>query len=91
MEDKIVVNPKILSGKPIIKGTRISVEFTLEMLSSGMSVDDITDEYPHLKREDVLAAIEYAAKSIKHEELIFLIEPNKLRVISSYDAPKIPG
>ncbi len=57
MTDRIVVDQNILAGKPIIQGTRISVEFILELLSSGMGVDDILHEYPHLKREDVLAAI----------------------------------
>jgi len=80
MENRIVFDPKILAGKPIINGTRMSVEFILELLSSGMSVSEIIKEYPHLKREDVLAAIEYAAKTIKHEDLIFPVEPRKLEV-----------
>ncbi|MBI2076303.1 MAG: DUF433 domain-containing protein [Candidatus Aenigmarchaeota archaeon] len=67
---EIVFNPKILGGKPVIKGTRISVDFILELLSSGMSVDDIIREYPHLKRQDILAALNYAAKAIKKEEII---------------------
>ena len=68
--ERIVFNPKILNGKPIIRGTRISVEFILELLASGMTQDDIIKEYKHLKKEDVLAAIEFAAKSVKHEEVI---------------------
>ncbi len=69
---KIVFDPKILGGKPIIKGTRISVEFILELLSSGMGIDEILEEYPHLKKEDVLEAISYAAQTIKHEDILFL-------------------
>ena len=68
--ERIVFNPKILNGKPIIRGTRISVEFILELLASGMTQDDIIKEYKHIKKEDVLAAIEFAAKSVKHEEVI---------------------
>jgi len=68
--ERIVFNPKILNGKPIIRGTRISVEFILELLASGMTQDDIIKEYKHLKKEDVLAAIEFAAKSVRHEEVI---------------------
>ncbi len=68
--ERIVFNPKILNGKPIIRGTRISVEFILELLAGGMTQDDIIKEYKHLKKEDVLAAIEFAAKSVKHEEVI---------------------
>lgn len=78
--NRIVFNPKILAGKPIIKGTRISVEFILELLSSGMSDQEIIKEYPHLRKEDILASIKYAAKSIKQEDLIFPVEPKKARV-----------
>ena len=67
--ERIVIEPEILAGKPIIKGTRISVEFILEMLSSGMSVNDILEEYPHLKREDILAALVYATSLLKREEV----------------------
>ena len=70
MLERIEINPKILTGKPIIKGTRISVEFILELLSSGMTSDDIVKEYPHLLKEDILAAINYAANVVKHEEII---------------------
>jgi len=66
----ITINPEILKGKPIIAGTRISVEFVLELLSSGMGVDEIIKEYPHLKKENVLEALDYATKSLKHEEII---------------------
>ena len=69
--ERVVFNPKILNGKPIIKGTRISVEFILELLASGMTQDDIIKEYKHLKKEDVLAALEFAANTIKREEIIF--------------------
>lgn len=80
MPNRITFDPKILSGKPIIKGTRISVEFVLELLSSGMSVDDIIKEYPHLKKDDVLAAIDYAAKTIKQEEITFPAELKKQKI-----------
>ena len=81
MKNRITFNPEILAGKPIIKGTRISVEFILELLSSGMSASEIIKEYPHLKREDILAAIDYAVKTIKHEELIIPAETGKLRAV----------
>lgn len=70
MNNHIVINPEILGGKPIIKGTRISVELILKLLSSGMSIDGIIGDYPHLKKEDILAAIEYAAQVLKHEKNI---------------------
>ena len=69
---RIIINNEISSGKPIIEGTRISVEFILEMLSSGMSVEEILKEYPHLKREDILSALAYAVKILKKEEIYSL-------------------
>ncbi len=54
---KIVINSKVLRGKPVIKGTRISVEFILELLSSGMTVKEILQEYPHLKKDEILACL----------------------------------
>ncbi len=69
-KDRIVVNPKVMGGKPIIKGTRIPVYFILELLSNGWSIDDILREYPHLSREDVLAAIRYAARVLREEVIV---------------------
>jgi len=69
---KIVVNSEILAGKPIIEGTRISAEFILELLSSGMTIDEIIREYPHLTKEDILASIKYAVNVIKNEEVYSL-------------------
>ena len=66
----ITINPKIAHGKPIIAGTRITVELILELLSSGMSAGDITTEYPHLTKEQVLEAIRYAQAAVKHDEII---------------------
>jgi len=70
---RIVFDTKILGGKPIIKGTRISVDFILELLSSGMSIELVLKEYKHLKRDDILSALEYASKVIKREEIIPII------------------
>ena len=69
MIERITIDEKILAGKPVIKGTRISVEFILELLSSGMSVQEIIKEYNHLKKEDILAALAYATKILKREEI----------------------
>lgn len=57
--EHIMTNPKILGGKPIIIGTRISVEFILELIASGASVRDIVEAYPHLKEEAIREAIQY--------------------------------
>lgn len=56
----IIQNPDILGGKPIIKGTRMSVESILELLSSGMEINEILKEYPFLKKEQIQASIDYA-------------------------------
>ena len=73
---RITVNPKILGGKPIIKGTRITVEFILELLASDVSEKEILKDYPHLTVEDIHACLRYAARSCKNE--IFLeLETNQ--------------
>lgn len=59
---RITSNPKILGGKPVIRGTRVSVELVLSLLASGLTEMEILREYPHLKRTDVRAAIGYGAK-----------------------------
>ena len=68
--NRIVFDPKILSGKPIIKDTRISVDFVLELFASGMTEEEILIDYPNLKKEDIRAVFEYAAETIKKEEVI---------------------
>ena len=65
---RIVIDPKVRHSKPVIKGTRVSVYVILGSLAGGMSVDEITKEYG-ITRDDVLAAIEYAAKLISMEEI----------------------
>ncbi|MBI2017681.1 DUF433 domain-containing protein [Candidatus Daviesbacteria bacterium] len=66
---KIISDPKILSGKPIIAGTRITVELIMNFLGAGMSVNDILKEYKELKKSEILAAIDYAKKLVKKVEL----------------------
>ncbi len=56
---RIVVNPRILGGKPIIEGTRISVEFILDLLASDVSEEGILEDYPHLTKEDIRACLRY--------------------------------
>ena len=69
MFDRIVSDPSILGGKPIIKGTRISVEMVMEWIASGASRDDILTSYPHLSAEDVQQVTGYAAQAVKNEVL----------------------
>jgi uncharacterized protein (DUF433 family) len=72
MIDRIVANPKILGGKPIIRGTRLSVEFILDLLASGISEKEILEDYPHATREDIQACLHYAANACRNEILIEL-------------------
>ncbi|OYT55414.1 MAG: antitoxin [Desulfurococcales archaeon ex4484_217_2] len=70
VRDRIVVDRRVMGGKAVVRGTRISVDFILELLANGWSVDDIVREYPALSREDVLAALKYAAKVLRNEVVI---------------------
>ena len=65
----IEVNPKIMMGKPVIKGTRITVEIILEKLSYGMTFSDILQAYPALSEEKIRAALAYAAESLKGDTI----------------------
>lgn len=69
---RITANPKILGGKPIIRGTRISVEFVLELLASGATEPEILQDYPHLKPSDIKACLQYAARSSQNEVYVDL-------------------
>ncbi len=67
---QIVSNPKILSGKPILRGSRISVELILEWMASGATIPDILKKYPHLTAEGIREALLYASRSMAHETVI---------------------
>lgn len=69
---RIEINPKIMLGKPVIKGTRIPVEIILRKLSQNISIDKILQEYPRLTRKDIQATLEYAAESVHGEEVHLL-------------------
>lgn len=64
---RITANPHILGGKPVIRGTRISVEFILELLASGATESEILEDYPHLKPSDIKVCLRYAARSSQNE------------------------
>ncbi len=66
---RISVDPKVMVGKPVIRGTRIPVELILRMLAQGIPEDDILKEYPRLKLEDIRAALAYAAQVLAHEDV----------------------
>lgn len=66
---RISVDSKGLSGKPVIKGTRIAVEFVLELLSNGWTTKKILKNYPQLKKEDVTASLKYATEILTEEKV----------------------
>lgn len=66
-QDRIVVDPRVLVGKPLIKGTRLSVEFILDLLANDWTIEQVLGEYPQLEREDVMAVLKYAAEMAKEE------------------------
>lgn len=74
---RIEINPKVMLGKPVIRGTRIPVELILRKLSEGASEADLLDAYPRLTRADIQAALSYAADTLAHEETI--VEPRRRR------------
>jgi uncharacterized protein (DUF433 family) len=67
--DRIVVNPEVLVGKPVIKGTRLAVEFIVGLLAQGWSEAEILKNYPGLTREDILACLSYASDALRAERV----------------------
>lgn len=65
----IVIDPKVLAGKPVIKGTRISVELVIELLARGYSVAEVLEEYDHLTPDDIQACLAYASDLLKAERV----------------------
>jgi uncharacterized protein (DUF433 family) len=77
--DRVEINPEIMLGKPVIRGTRIPVELILRKLSEGATEADLLDAYPRLVRQDIQAAIRYAADTLAHEQVIFLADSGRGR------------
>ena len=69
---RIVIDPAVMMGKPVIRGTRITVELILRKLAEGASEAELREDYPHLTTEDIRAAVAYAAASVAHEEVVLL-------------------
>lgn len=68
-KNRIIFNPTILAGKPLIKGTRIAVEFILDLLANGWTTENILKNYPQLKKEDITAVLKYATELLKEEKV----------------------
>ena len=72
--ERIVVNPKIMVGKPVIKGTRLTVQYILNLLAHGATIDEILQEYEGLTREDILACLLYASETLENTTFMPLVE-----------------
>jgi uncharacterized protein (DUF433 family) len=68
-EERITADPKVLVGKPVIKGTRLAVEFIIDLLANGWSEAQIVDNYPGLTHEDIVACLRYANELVKSERV----------------------
>ena len=68
---RIDINPQVMFGKPVIRGTRITVELILRKLAGGKSIDDILRDHPRLMIEDIYAAAAFAADYLAQEEIVF--------------------
>lgn len=68
--DRVVSDPEILMGKPTIKGTRISVELILGWLAQGWTHEMLVESYPHITRDDILAALNFAAEMMRDEQYL---------------------
>ena len=67
--ERIAVDPKVMVGKPVIRGTRIPVALVLKMLGQGISIQEVLREYPRLARADIEAALAYAARVLENEDV----------------------
>jgi uncharacterized protein (DUF433 family) len=70
--ERIEINPAIMMGRPVIRGTRITVELILRKLAEGESEGELLEDYPNLTTEDIRAAVAYGAASVAHEEIVLL-------------------
>lgn len=70
VHDRIESNPKVMLGKPVIRGTRITVELVLRKIAEGADERAILQAYPNLIRDDIMAAVRYAADTLAHEEVL---------------------
>lgn len=77
--NRIEMNPRVMMGKPVIRGTRIPVELILRKLGEGASEAELLDAYPRLTKPDIQAAIGYAADTVAHEETVLVGAPPRKR------------
>ena len=67
MNDRIIIDPEICNGKPIVRGTRITAATVLEFLAAGDSIEEVLEGYPSLTREDIYACLDFAARLVRNQ------------------------
>lgn len=72
-QERITIAPEVLSGKPVVRGTRLAVEFIIELLACGWSEEEIVRNYPGLVSEDIRACLQYAAEMLRDERVYPLV------------------
>ena len=77
LSERIAVDPEVLAGKPVIRCTRLAIEFILEFLAAGQSEQDILSNYPGLTRDDILACLSYAPRVLRMGRLSIGVESEK--------------
>ena len=70
--ERVTIDPEVLVGKPVIKGTRIAVQFVIDLLARGWTTEQVLREYDHLTRDDIQACLAYASEVIKSERVYLL-------------------
>ena len=68
--ERISINPRVMVGKPVIRGTRLTVEYILELLAHGIAMEEILEEYPGLVRDDIYACLLFASKTLQDASFI---------------------
>ncbi len=72
MNERVEINPDVMQGKPVVRGSRIPVELLIRKLAEGASLEELLDAYPKLTADDVRACLSYAADTIAHESILTL-------------------
>lgn len=75
--ERITIDPKVMVGKPVVRGTRLTVEYILGLLANGITIEEILEEYPGLEREDVLACLLFASKALEDSSFM----PSKIEAL----------
>ncbi len=80
---RIVINPKVMVGKPVIRGTRIPVDLIIKLVAQGMTEKEFYEDYPQLTKEDIKAALLYGAEVVSSETILPVMETRKNAKISN--------